>query len=101
MRCIISASLIQCLFEAEYYEEALQQCKAAIKITEGKPLFFFLYSAVLFAAGKSKEALVQLEQGLKHAPQQVKKFVEFNPSILQNSQVVDLIARYRKAKRRR
>jgi len=92
-------ALIQCLFAAEHYEEALQQCKAAIKITEGKPLFIFLYSAVLFVAGRSREALVQLEQGLKQAPNQVKKFVEFNPSILQNPQVVDLLARYRKAKR--
>lgn len=94
-------ALIQCLFEASYFEEALQQCKAAIKMTEGKPVFYFLYSAVLFAAGKSKEGLVQLEHGLKEAPSQVKKFVEFNPSILQNSQVVDMIARYRKPKRNR
>jgi tetratricopeptide (TPR) repeat protein len=94
-------ALIQCLYEAEYFEEAMQQCRAAIKITEGKPVFCFLYSAVLFAAGKSKEALIQLELGLKQAPNHVKKFVEFDPSILQNSQVVDLIARYRKAKRRK
>jgi tetratricopeptide (TPR) repeat protein len=94
-------ALIQCLFEASYFEEALQQCKAAIKMTERKPVFYFLYSAVLFAAGKSKEGLVQLEHGLKEAPSQVKKFVEFNPSILQNSQVVDMIARYRKPKRNR
>ena len=70
-------------------------------MTERKPVFYFLYSAVLFAAGKSKEGLVQLEHGLKEAPSQVKKFVEFNPSILQNSQVVDMIARYRKPKRNR
>ena len=94
-------ALIQCLFEASYFEEALQQCKAAIKMTERKPVFYFLYSAVLFAAGKSKEGLVQREHGLKEAPSQVKKFVEFNPSILQNSQVVDMIARYRKPKRNR
>jgi tetratricopeptide (TPR) repeat protein len=94
-------ALIQCLFEAEHYEEAAQQCRAAIKITDGKPLFYFLYSAVLFAAGKSKEALIQLELGLKQAPHYVKKFVELNPSILQNPQVVDLVARYRKVKRRK
>jgi tetratricopeptide (TPR) repeat protein len=93
-------SLIKCLLESKHYDEAIQQCTAALKNTEGKPIFHFLYSTVLFAANKTKEALSQLETGLKQTPQFIKKFVELNPSILQNQQVVDMIAHY-KIKRRK
>jgi len=91
-------ALISCLYQSKYFDEAIQQCNAALKVTEGKALIHFLYSGVLFAAGKSKEALVQLETGLKKSPAMVKSFVELDPSILQNAQVVDLLARYRKIK---
>jgi len=89
-------SLIRCLFKAEYFEEAIEQSFSALKATEQKPIFFFYYSASLFAAGKSKEGLLQLENGMEKAPKQLKKFVELNPSILQNNQVVDLLAHYKK-----
>ena len=91
-------ALITCLYKTEHFEEAIVQCNAALKVTEGKPLLYFLYSGVLFAAGKSKEALLQLENGLKKSPALVKSFIELNPSILQNPHVVDLLARYRKPK---
>ncbi len=94
-------ALIKCLLESKHYEEAIQQCIAALKITEGKSLFYFLYSTVLFAAKKTKEALIQLENGLKQSPQHIKKFVELNPSILQNHQVVDMIARYKKFRKKK
>ena len=94
-------ALITCLYQSEHFEEAIRQCNAALKLTEERPLLFFLYSGVLFAAGKSKEALVQLEKGLKRSPNLVKNFIELNPAILQNSQVVDLLARYRRIKRKK
>lgn len=92
-------SFIRCLYKAEYFEEAANQCRDAINTTEGKPVFYYLLSAALFMQGKSKEALLQLEKGLNKAPRQVKKFIELNPSILQNNQVVDLLARYKKGKK--
>jgi hypothetical protein len=49
--------------------------------------------------GKSKEALLQLEEGMSKAPKLLKKFIELNPSILQNNQVVDIIARCKKSKK--
>jgi len=89
-------ALIRCLFSAGYFEEALEQVQAAIKITDGKALFLYYLSAVYFALGKSKEALLQLENALTKAPKLLKKFVELNPSILQNQQVVDVIARFKR-----
>lgn len=92
-------ALIRCLFKAEFYDEAMEQSNAALKITEGKTLFIFYLSASLFALKKSKEAMLQLEKAMSLAPRQVKKFIDLYPATLQNLQVVDLIARYKKGKK--
>jgi len=91
-------ALIRCLYIAGYYEEAVEQVKVAIEISNGKPLFQFYNSAILFAMGKNKMALLQLERAMDKSPRLLKKFVELNPSILQNQQVVDLIARFKRNK---
>ncbi len=92
-------ALIRCLLKAEFHDEAIEQCVAAMKATDGKPVFLFYYSTVLFALGKSKDALLKLEMAMEKAPRQLKKFIELNPSILQNNQVVDIVARYKKGKK--
>lgn len=92
-------ALIRCLLKAAYYEEAIDQCLAALKATDGKPIFHFYHSSVLFSIGKSKEALLKLEQAMDKAPRLLKKFIELNPAILQNNQVVDIVARYKKGKK--
>jgi len=92
-------SLIRCLYKAGDYDLAAKQSIIALEATDNKPLFYFLYSAALFAGGKPKEALIQLEHGLSKAPKMVKKFIELNPSILQNNQVVDVLARYKKSRK--
>ncbi|MFC4231087.1 tetratricopeptide repeat protein [Parasediminibacterium paludis] len=92
-------ALIRCLIKADYLEEALEHCLLAITATVNKPIFIFYYSATLFQLGKSKEGLLQLEKGMEIAPKHLKKFIELNPSILQNNQVVDLVARYKKGRK--
>lgn len=92
-------AMIRCLYKAEYFEEAAEQCVHALAATNNKPVFYFLYAACLFACAKPKEALLQLEQGISIAPKLVKKFIEINPTILQNRQVVDLLARYKKGRK--
>ena len=91
-------ALIRCLYSSEYFEEALEQVLAAQKITEGKVIFVYYLSAIYFAMKKSKEALLHLEKALSKAPKLLKKFIELNPAILQNQQVVDLIAKYKRNK---
>ena len=92
-------ALIRCLLKAAYYEEAYEQCLNALTATEGKAIFYFYASTSLFVLGKSKEALLKLEAGMEKSPKLLKKFIELNPSILQNNQVVDIIARYKKGKK--
>lgn len=92
-------ALVRCLLRAEMFEEAADQCKAALDITDKKPVFIFYLSSALFQSGKSKEGLLLLEQAMEKAPKLLKKFVELHPSILQNPQVVDIIARYKKGRK--
>lgn len=89
-------ALIRCLYDAGYFEEAAIQVTIAETKTGDKPIFQFYRAAILFAMGKSKEALLQLETGLQRAPKLLKKFIEINPVILQNQAVVDLIATFKR-----
>lgn len=91
-------ALIRCLYVGGYYDEALDQTAAAIKHTDNKPIFSFYLSAIYIAMGRTKEGLLQLENGMNRAPRLLKKLVDLNPSILQHQQVVDIVARFKKSK---
>jgi len=86
-------ALIRCLYQGEFFEEALEQVKAAIKITEAKPIFIYYLSAIYLALGKTKEGLIQLETALEASPKLLKKLIQLNPSLLRHQLVVDVIAR--------
>ena len=92
----------ECLLELGNIKDAIIHFSNVVKannarqIAGDKPLFLFYQSAVLFAMGKSKEALLVLQCAMERAPRLLKKFIELNPTILQNQQVVDLIAYYKR-----
>lgn len=90
--------LLKCLYAADMLEEANEYATFAFEQTDGKPIFLFYKSAILYALGKSKEALLNLEAGMNRNPKLVKKFIEINPALLQVQQVVDVIARFKKRK---
>ncbi len=87
---------LKCLLYAEHYEEGLLYAQAAYEHTENKPLFLYFKSMFLFAAGKIKEAALQLENALAINPKLIKKYIDLNPSVLSNRQIVEIIARNRK-----
>jgi tetratricopeptide (TPR) repeat protein len=89
-------ALIRCLYMGEFYTEAKQQVISALSHTNYKAIFYYYQSAILFQMNKPKEALLYLEKGLDTSPKHLKKFIELNPSILQNPQVVDIIAQYKR-----
>jgi tetratricopeptide (TPR) repeat protein len=91
-------ALISCLYNEGFFDDALLQTTTAINATEGKPLFLFYKASVLMALGRMKEGILQLEQAMHVAPKLLKKFIELNPSILQNQQVVDVLARFKRNK---
>ncbi len=91
-------ALIRCLYKARFFDEAVEQSNAAIKATGQKPIFLFYKAASLLGAGSTKEGILQLESALEHSPRLLKKFIELNPSILQNQLVVDVLARFKRNK---
>ena len=91
-------ALIRCMYYAEDYDNAYDNAIAALHFTSNKPVFLFYKSAALFGMGKNKEALLQLEEAMEKAPRLLKKFVDINPSILQNHLVVDMIAKFKRRK---
>lgn len=90
-------ALIRCLYQIGFYAEAKQQAIIALEATNNKPVFLFYLSAILFTMGKSKEALLYLEKALDISPRGLKKFIDLNPAILQNPQVVDIIAKHKRS----
>jgi len=89
-------ALVKGLYIAGFYEEAEQQAYLALEATSHRPIFHFYIAMTLFAQAKNKEALQQLEMGMHNAPRQFRKVLELNPGIMQNSRVVDILARYNK-----
>ena len=92
--------LLKCLYLGHLFDEGLEYAQFAMEQTDSKPIFIYFKSMFLFAAGKSKEALICLENGMSINPKLIKQFIEINPSILQQQQVVEMIARYKKKKSR-
>ena len=90
--------LLKCLYHAKCFDEGIEYVEHAIELTNSKPIFIFYKSAFLLAVGKSKEAIIQLESAMDKNPKLIKKFIELNPSILQNQLVVDVIARFKRSK---
>jgi tetratricopeptide (TPR) repeat protein len=93
--------LLNCLYQAELFEEGIEYAMVAFENTDTKPIFLYYKAAFYFANAQSKEALIQLENALKLKPKLIKQFIEINPSILRNQFVVDLIARYKSSKIRK
>jgi tetratricopeptide (TPR) repeat protein len=89
-------ALIKGLMDAGHLEEAEKQVQIALKILQGKPLFLYYKTAVLFASGKSREAMIVMEEAMEKAPKMLKKLMDLSPSLLQYQQVVDLIARHKR-----
>ncbi len=89
-------ALIRCLYKGTFFDEALEQTDVALRVSNNKPIFQFYKASILMAAGRSKEGILQLETAMGKSPKLLKKFVELNPSILQNQQVVDVIAKYKR-----
>jgi tetratricopeptide (TPR) repeat protein len=89
-------ALIRCLFRAGMLEEALEKNELALNLTGNNAIFQFYKAAILLEKGDPKEGILQIEIAMETAPRLLKKFIELNPSILQNQLVVDVIARYKR-----
>lgn len=91
-------ALAKGLYKSGDYDEALTQILLAKETLGNKPDFDYYHAAILFALGKSKEALLYLENALAEAPSKLKLITEINPEILQRKAVADVVARSKRKK---
>lgn len=91
--------LLKCLLHAELYTEGIEYSRFAYEQTDHKPIFLFYKSMFLLSDGSTKEAMLELENGMSVNPRLIKKFIELDPSVLQQQQVVEIIARHKKRSR--
>jgi tetratricopeptide (TPR) repeat protein len=91
-------ALIRALLAGGYLEEAEKQVQLALQALHGKPVFLFYKTAVLFAGGRSREALLVMEEAMTKAPRLLKKLMDLDPALLRYQQVVDLVARFKRNK---
>lgn len=92
---------IRGLYISGYYDEAIIQLDAAFEKLGHKPALSYYRAAVMFAQGKTKEGILQLENSLQHSPKHVKKLIELDPTLLQHPAVLELIARYKRTTRKK
>ena len=91
--------LIKCLVANEQLDSALEQTELAYMSTQGKVIFIFYRSAILFMMGKTAEGLLQLEMALSKSSKLLKKFTKFYPEIVHDPKVAELIGQFKKAKK--
>jgi len=92
------SAMLECMLKAGLLDNADQYACEAYEATNGKPVFMFYRAAIYFATGKTKQAINQLELAMAAAPKLIKKLIGLQPKILQNPQVVDLIAQYKRSR---
>ncbi len=89
-------ALVRGLYLAKFYDEAMIQLEIAINNCGEKPEFAYYRAAILMAQGKSKEAMIHLENAYVEGPKKLNCLLNLNPEILQHPMVVDVIARNKK-----
>ncbi len=91
-------SYIKCLISNGQFDAALEQTELAYMSTQGKVIFVYYRSAILFMMHKRKEGLLQLEMALSKSSKWLNKLIKFYPELIQDTKVVELISQYKKLK---
>ena len=91
--------LIRSLMANDQLDAALEQTELAYISTQGKTLFIYYRSAILFKMNKATEGLLQLEMALSKSAKWLNKFVKFYPEVVQDAKVMTLLSQYKKSKK--
>lgn len=89
-------SFLRGLYLSGFYDEVITQIEFAKENCGEKGDFYYYYAASLFELGKVKEAMLQLEKGIKLAPKRIKVFTELNPEFLLRNNVAEMIGKHKK-----
>ncbi|MEN9700921.1 MAG: hypothetical protein RIR55_224 [Bacteroidota bacterium] len=90
--------LVKCLVANKQFDIALEQTEIAYMSTQGKSIFIFYRSAILYMMGKTSEGILQLEMALSKSSKLVNKLIKFYPEMVQDPKVAELIAQHKKGK---
>jgi tetratricopeptide (TPR) repeat protein len=90
--------LVKCLVANNQLDLALEQTEIAYMSTQGKAIFIFYRSAILYMMGKGAEGILQLEMALSKSSKLVNKLIKFYPEMVQDPKVAELIAQFKKGK---
>jgi len=88
--------LIRCLIANEQLDEALVQSELAYIATQGKTIFIYYRSAILFRMQKNNEAILQLEMALNKSSKWLNKLIKLYPELVQDAKVMTLLSQYKK-----
>ncbi len=92
-------ALAKGLYHNGLYDDIIDQMSMAHVCCGDKIEFDYYQVLALFALGKSKEAMLDLETLFESAPPRMKIISDLNPEIMQRKTVIDLLARYKKKKK--
>ncbi len=90
--------LVKCLVANKQLDLALEQTEIAYISTQGKAIFIFYRSAILYMMGKTTEGMLQLEMALSKSSKLLNKLIKFYPEMVQDAKVAELIAQFKKGK---
>jgi tetratricopeptide (TPR) repeat protein len=90
--------LVKCLVANKQLDLALEQTEIAYMSTQGKSIFIFYRSAILYMMGKTSEGILQLEMALSKSSKLVNKLIKFYPEMVQDPKVAELIAQNKKGR---
>ncbi|MBP6456460.1 MAG: tetratricopeptide repeat protein [Chitinophagaceae bacterium] len=91
-------ALIKSLYKAEYYKEALSQLEIAESHCGVRAEFIYYRAVILLALGKSKEAVLQLEDALEENPKRTSAISYIDKEAMHHPVFSEILARFKKKK---
>jgi tetratricopeptide (TPR) repeat protein len=89
-------ALIKGLYIAEYYAEAIAQIKLAQSMCGDKVEFVYYQAGILLAMGKTKDAVLHLEEALTEAPKKYIALNQLQKEIIHHPVFTEVIAQFKK-----
>jgi tetratricopeptide (TPR) repeat protein len=91
-------ALVKALYVAGYLEEALSQLLIAEDHCGNKGEFLYYRAVILLASGKTKEAVLVLEDALTHYPKKHSSIAYMDKDIAHHPVFADVLVQYKKKK---
>lgn len=91
-------ALVKALYHSNYLDEALVQLMIAEEHCGNKTEFIYYKAAILLAQGKSKDAVLYLEQALTENPKKLSALNFIDKEISRHPAFADVLVKYKKKK---